>query len=207
METKLLNQLSLLSVSIAEAKNYIKTQQTDDDDYIEHSIKLAQSVFEMKAGIKLFNASMEAFVSGNGWIPNNLFSPQTPTNYLYNNNYPAKLPYNPTAITAIKFYDNNNVETTIDPTTYELYGRKVLIKDYDAFFLINPRVVKPLVIEYTAGFGALAEDIPVDIKLAIKRSVAIMYADRGVREHQQFQDPMADEMFESTLRIYKQYSI
>ena len=87
------------------------------------------------------------------------------------------------SVTSVKYYDSSDVQQTLATTFYNLdtngnLGRIVFTSSIpDTSTTRKPSWE----ITYTAGFGAAATDIPEDIKLAIKLTVADYYQYRGTQ--------------------------
>jgi len=85
------------------------------------------------------------------------------------------------SVTHIKSYSLTNVASTVAPATYfadvhSTPGRIVL--NDGQIWPTDLRAIDSLEIEYKAGYGATAADVPDNIRTAIKRIVATMFEHR-----------------------------
>jgi uncharacterized phiE125 gp8 family phage protein len=156
-------------VSVAEAKAHLRVEHSLDDAYIEACI----------------NAALERIDGRNGWL----------RRALINRAYELFLPWFPVArcialplpplqsVTSIKYQDDNDVEQTFSASSYQV------IKNEDEGYIYlktgenwpggtfeRPDAVK---IEFVAGYGATAADVPQNIRQAILIEVGALYAERG----------------------------
>jgi uncharacterized phiE125 gp8 family phage protein len=90
-----------------------------------------------------------------------------------------RLPQSPIqSITAITTYDKDNNATVFDSSNYRLSGDRVVLNDDDAW-PTNLRLYDSLQIDFKAGFGDAAINVPPNIVLAMKMLVAQWYEQRG----------------------------
>ena len=84
---------------------------------------------------------------------------------------------------AVTTYDTSGAGSPItvadffDIDTYSTYGRMSL--RYGATWPIALRPTNAILIEYTAGYGSAAADVPAPLKLAVKQVAAYLYNHRG----------------------------
>lgn len=75
------------------------------------------------------------------------------------------------AVTSVKVFDENNVETSIALTEFDInlsaVPAKICLKSGGSWPSITPRRYNAVQIRYTAGFGAAGSNVPADIKHAI----------------------------------------
>jgi len=85
------------------------------------------------------------------------------------------------------------VDTLVDPSNYELFqderGESILVQRFDQAF---PRGNKNVKIIYTAGYSAFA-DVPSDIQLATKITVAFYYQQQQQKNWSYSNKQKADE--------------
>ena len=99
-------------------------------------------------------------------------------------NFPTtiELPRPPAiSVPTVKYYDTDNVQQTLDTSYYETDfesepGRITLAYGYSWPSVYD--ILLPVEVNYTAGFGAAASDVPDDIITAVKLQVAELYENR-----------------------------
>jgi uncharacterized phiE125 gp8 family phage protein len=90
-----------------------------------------------------------------------------------------RLPQSPIqTITEINTYDGNNNATVFDSANYRLSGDCIVLNDNQSW-PSNLRLYDSIQIEFEAGFGDDAEDVPKNIILAMKMLIAGWYEQRG----------------------------
>lgn len=151
------------AVSLQEAKAWLRVDGADDDAIIGRLIRAAQIAVERYTRLTLFTTTFRTTRDGFGqdW----------------------ELRRGPIqAITRFE-YRVGGVLSAVNPASYFLssdgtFGRPALREGFT--WPINADWERDAVeIEFTAGFGASASDIPDDIADAILRHVADSYANRG----------------------------
>lgn len=123
-------------------------------------------------------------------------------------NFPTneiKLPYSPvTTINSVKYYDDNYVLTTVDPSIYFLVSKKtpaeVNLKFTNAWPITADRS-SAVEVEYIAGYGK-PENVPEPIKQAILLLCNHLYSNREmVSEKSLSNAPMSYNYLLSSYRI------
>lgn len=81
------------------------------------------------------------------------------------------LPRPPTvSVESIKYFDEDNVEATVDPSTYfvdvDSTPARIVLNSGESWPSVTLRPIKAVIISYTAGYGAAA-DVPERVKDAI----------------------------------------
>jgi uncharacterized phiE125 gp8 family phage protein len=156
-------------VSVAEAKAHLRVEHSLDDAYIEACI----------------NAALERIDGRNGWL----------RRALINRTYELFLPWFPVArcialplpplqsVTSIKYQDDNDVEQTFSASRYQVIKNEdegyIYLKTGESWpgnTFERPDAVK---IEFVAGYGATAADVPQNIRQAILIEVGALYTERG----------------------------
>ena len=106
---------------------------------------------------------------------------------------PFKIPLPPLiTIDSIKYYDTGGVEHVFPPASYETDVSNYIGRGCLAYSISWPttelRPMKNVAIQFTAGYGALATDVPEKIRLAIKLLVGDMYENReatDIKKHEE----------------------
>ena len=150
-------------ISLQEAKDHLRVDFSDEDDYIETLIKSARRYCEAYC--------------------NTVFITQT---WRQNENQwsnPIELKVNPViSVTSLKYYDTNEAQQTItdNANNYQKDLNSDVAKIYDGLVNTFPAIgdtVNPIEIITVCGYGA-ASDVPDDIKHAIKFMVSYFYENR-----------------------------
>ena len=150
-------------VTLQEAKDHLRVDFSDEDDYINTLIKSARGYCE-KYTNKVFITQT--------WRQNLDYFPNV-----------IKLKVNPVvSLTSLKYYDGDEAQQTITDTSANL--QKDFLSDVGSLHegLTNgwPSIgdtINPIEIITICGFGA-ASDVPDDIKHAIKLMVSHLYENR-----------------------------
>jgi uncharacterized phiE125 gp8 family phage protein len=169
MNLLLVTPPAVLPVSVAEAKAHLRVEHDFDDEYIEACIKTAVARIDGR----------------NGWL----------RRALVNRTYQLFLPWFPVArciplpipplqsVTSIKYQDDSDAEQTFSSGSYQVVKNEdegyIYLKTGESWpggTYERPDAVK---IEFVAGYGAAATDVPENIRHAIKIEVGALYAERG----------------------------
>ena len=159
---------SLTPVSVDECKLDLRIDHTYDDSYIE----------------SLIEAATEYVGGRDGLLGNKLLINQT-WNYSTNGVDSSSclvLPFSPvSSIVSISYYDGDEVLQTLTVSDYNLFT------DEDYAYL-KPKTDNTwptiynrpdgITVQFIAGFGAAASDVPVNIRKAIRFIVAHWYENR-----------------------------
>ena len=150
-------------VTVAECRDQCRYTDTDEDPYIETLITAAREEVETITGRQLNTATWELKLDE--W-PDVVYLPHPPA----------------LTVATVKYYDTDNTLTTLTDVT-----------DYRTDFGWEPGRIEPaygktwpvtrsqsatIVITYTAGYGPLATDVPMALRLGIQQLVAHWFAFR-----------------------------
>jgi len=170
-EVKLSSAPALEPVSLTDAKSYMKVDYTDDDTMIEDVlIPAARQMVEKNMNRSLITQTLKAYYS----------------------QYTQKvmLPYSPIqTVVTVKRIDLNTSTTLTENTDFYVQGLD------DKYLLMTspynlPQGHSPndtlkgsqLQVEYTAGYGGAATDVPGIIREAIFKTIAFNYENRNEDE-------------------------
>lgn len=186
---------ALEPITLTEAKAHARIDSTAEDTLITSQIIAARRLCEQYCD--------RAFINQTWRVTYDIDEEPTAKSFI-------NLPYGKVqSITSIKSYDSENVATTLDTDYYRLSGNRIVLNDnYDWPTL--DRTYDAFEITYVVGFGALASDIPQDIKQAILMTVSHFFENREA-----FIDPMGAGTQQvmlpfgvnALLQPYKNYSI
>lgn len=173
-------------VTLAEVKALLVIADTADDALITAMIPEARAYIEHMAGMALitqgWRLSLDSWpVGGVPWWDG---VRQSAISELAGTPRALELPVWPLqTVDAVTVYDEAGtastvtVATTFDVDAYQHPGRLALRNS--ATWPIALRATNAIQIEYTAGYGDTAADVPAPLKRAVKQMVAYMYAHRG----------------------------
>jgi len=155
-----------LCVSVAEAKTHLRVSTNTDDSYIESLIATAQQEFELYCNISIMQKTFYQYCDT--WCD---------TKQLYHSPVANS---NTLSVTAITYYNLNNVITTWNATNYLVDGASTparvslnLDKDYPD---IADRK-NAIIIQYSSGFK-LPSSVPQGIKQGVLILVGQWYENR-----------------------------
>lgn len=169
MQLTLVTPPAVLPVTVEEAKEHLRVEHTLDDTYIENCIKTA----------------VERIDGRDGWL----------RRALINRTYQLFLPWFPVSrcialplpplqsVSSVKYQDMDDTEQTFSASSYQVIKNEdegyIYLKTGESWpggTFERPDAVK---IEFIAGYGATASDIPANIRHAILIEVGALYTERG----------------------------
>ena len=142
-------------VTLAEAKLYMRVDNTDDDALITDLITAARTTCEHWLRKSLINQTWK--IAFDWAIPGNVYLPMGPV----------------ASITSVVLFNQDGTSVTVDPTTYWLNAAQNALTMYArlAAFRIE--------ITYNTGYGSAAANVPRPIKQGILSHIAYMYDSRA----------------------------
>lgn len=155
-------------VGIADMRRQLRLDDiTEEDSYIETLIDAVVADIEKKYSIAMIEQTIVARF------------PAFPTS----NTLPLRLPVGPVSeISSVKYIDEDGQEQTWDSNEYILglidtspYVMPKNGEEYPTGLSIQPDAVR---VEYVAGFGSAAANVPQNIKIAIMLAAADLYENR-----------------------------
>lgn len=167
-------------ITLAQAKIHLRVDHTADDDLIGALIVAAREYCEDVLGRALIAQTLEGVLDGE---PGDVI----------------ELPRPPLiSVQSIKFYDEDDVATIVDPAEYLVdrtseRGRIVLNAEGE-WPDVNLRPANSVVIEFSAGYGDAAEDVPAKFRQAMLLLIGHWYTHReevAVGSGQALQVPMS----------------
>lgn len=163
-------------ITATEVKTWARIDGTDDDTLVEALIDAAISHVDGYSGI------LGRCMISQTWRKD--FRYWKP--YFY-------LPFpDVTAIASVKYFDKDNVEQTVSASLYQLIesDNEALVRFSDDFSepgLYDDRL-DAIKVQFVAGYGASASDVPEAIRTAIKMICAQWYENREASSPQSFQE-------------------
>lgn len=177
-------------ITVAEVKNVVRVDHTDDDTLIGFLITAARTnaeAFTRRAFItqtwKLF---MDNFFGRTNY-------PWNSGNYSHHSNiFPGgfdsiEIPMAPLlSVTHLKTYDDADVATTFAASNYFVSVKSgdfvqpgsLTLRESTVWPTVN-RVKDGVEIQFVAGYGTSATDVPQQIRMAIQEEAAFLYNNRG----------------------------
>lgn len=177
-------------VTLAELKEHLRiaSGDTSEDSYLTDLITESREEIEEASGMALitqtWRLAIDHWPSGrqewwdgvrDGHI-NEIYGPKS-YSALYLPRYPLL------GISSVKVYDEDSTESSItvadyfDIDTVQRPGRINL--KVGATWPVALRANNAIIIEYTAGYGSSADDVPAPLRRAIKSMAAYLYSHRG----------------------------
>ncbi len=186
---KLIDAVDALPLTVAEVKLYLRVSNTADDALIEELIETASLCCESYTRRVLITKTFRTY--RDCWLRPYIELRKSPLQ----------------SIESVKYYDTENVLQTLDASNYYTtdepdYYSKILYTQ-DATLPSLYKRLQAIEIEFKAGYGDTADDIPADLKLAMKQHIAMMYENRG-----DCADATCSNMLPATAKnIYNKYKI
>ena len=153
-------------VSLAEAKTFLRVGHSDEDRLIDELIAASRDQVERLTGLALITQSWRETLD------------RWPARRLSACGQAMRLARRPLiSMEALRVYDRSGAATLVDPAEYRVEpgepGRLIAILP---FVLPQPeRPASGIEIDFTAGFGAGASDVPASLRDAILQLVAARY--------------------------------
>lgn len=154
-------------MSLQEAKDHLKVDLVDDDSYIDPLITAARLEAEDFMERALVTQTWELFLDcfpATTWHP--ILVPRPPL----------------LSITSIKYIDTDGIEQTWAASEYKVDTASTPGRIYPAFGKSWPSTrleANAVTIEFLAGYGPNAQDVPENIVHAIKLILSDRYEHRG----------------------------
>lgn len=194
-------------VTAAQFKAHIADTSLSDDDANDY-VSTAREMIETATGLALISQVWEltfdswpATDGGEWWSGVR----QGAISELYGNPATIELPRYPLQdVDAVTVYDTASnssavtIASTFDIDTYSIPGRMGL--QSGATWPVALRPTNAIVIEYTAGYGDNAADVPAPLRMAVKQVAAYLYSHRG-------DDCTADDALAAAGGVLDQYRV
>lgn len=147
-DTEIVSGPDVFALSMTEVKDFLRVNDTLDDDYIGLLIEGVQEQIERYIGIDTTIRTRRSYWARVGGK--------------------IKLPYGPHTVTTVVSRDDENVDTTLSAGDYEVYGLK-----FKEIRLINP-VGSQILVTYQSGHT----NVPPAIRSAMLQEVSFQYKNR-----------------------------
>lgn len=164
MASFLLSPPAVEPISLDEAKDHMRIDDTHDDALITSLIQVARSQTEHEISRALISQSWR--YSQDCWPPERtLYLPLAPVQ----------------SISVISVYGLDGTPQALDPSLYQLDGlafQPRLVLANDTLPTLDADVINGIEIDYIAGYGDLATDVPAPLCHALLMLVAHLYETR-----------------------------
>lgn len=149
-------------ISLAEAKAQLRVDGTQDDTLITSLITAARQVAESLLARALITQTLRYLCDE---APEDVFTlPRAPLQ----------------SISSIKVYDDADTATVLDPSLYmaDTANSRVALRSGAVWPSVN-RVMNGFEVQYVAGYGSNASDVPLAIRQGLLAHISHLYAHRG----------------------------
>lgn len=170
-------------VTVAEAKAFLRIDGSDDDALLNSLIKSARRMAETYTRRSFITQTVRLTMDGFG-DADECLPPQgvclAPPVHVVDGLRAVQLPRLPVqSITSITVFDPANATSTVAPAIYSLdmAGGRLVLNDGQSW-PDDLREYAAVDIDFVAGYGDAAGDVPEDIRQAILHIVAAMYESR-----------------------------
>lgn len=170
MRTTLITPTTTEPLALAETKLFLRVDFSDEDTLIANLIVSARQKFEQETGRQLTTATWKGFLDS---------FPQ----YSHNAIEVAKNPL--LSVASVLYVDSSGVEQTWDSAEYDIQvfagpkaQRGMISPKSDFFYPITRRIPNAVIVNFNAGYGPAASDVPQEVKLSLLSWVAHLYKNR-----------------------------
>lgn len=177
-------------VSTQEMRDFARLDDSIDTNFLNSFIKAATILCEEYTGRAFINRSLRLSIDGVEDVDETLTEGFSEAPFqIYFNNY-LTLPKPPlVSVTSIKYFDDDDTESTWSSTNYyvdsDSQPARILLRTGGAW-PTSLRKANGLQVNYTAGYGDSRADVPEAIRVAIMQAALNMYEHRGEDEKQGF---------------------
>jgi len=203
---KLITPPAVEPISLAEAKQHARIEYPDDDDLVANLITAARLVCEKEIRRAFISQTWETYLDhwpwpsyypgamyhGSSYIPQTMSYPYTPLAMIQVDNP------NLISVASISYVDTSGATQTLDPSAYQVEpgapGR--IHPAYGQTWPSVRCIPGAITVNYLAGYGPAATDVPECVRTAIKMMVAELYEQREMTAAQAYQ---ANPIFECLL--------
>lgn len=215
MGLRLVTAPSLEPVTVAQAKKHLRLEIADDDEYVGDVITAARMYFERATNRSLntqtWRLTLDDFppycdqrgTISYPFLREGFFA--TPFDFVDGTTQVIRLPMGQVqSVTSITYLDTSGASTAF--TNYRLDNSENIARLVPAYNYEWPATrgdIASVTIDYVTGYGALATDVPGDIRHAIKTLIAYWYdGDRAAVLASSVTHP-ADHALEAVISSYR----
>lgn len=169
-------------VTVVEAKAFLRIDSSDDDTLLTSMIKVARRMAETYTRRSFITQTVRLTMDGFGDAEE---TPRdgmmiAPPPHVVDGTRAVQLPRLPAqSISSVTVFGPSNADSVVDPAVYGLdtTGGRLMLNDGQSW-PSDLREYAAVEIDFVAGYGDTAADVPEDIRQAILHIVAAMYESR-----------------------------
>jgi len=189
MKLELITPPSVEPVSLTDAKDHLRVDDTNSDTLITELITVARRYCERIQNRVYITQTWDLFLDG---FPSSPFDVALP---------PLQ------SVTSIKYTDKDEVQATFDATKYQVdttgFIGRISLKDGASWPSVTLRPINGFEMRFVAGYGNAATDVPNEIVAAIKMVLAELFENRQITDiRQHFEIPVAAHNLLTTDRVW-----
>ena len=165
--TKVIEEPSTEPVTLAELKTFARLDGEDENTLLESFIITARDQIERYLNISLISKKYEIYMDQ--WNTRDLVMPYSPV----------------ISIDSIKEIQEDGTENEVNTDIYfllETLPSRIIINDNESMTYSDTRTIGWDRIQYTAGYGTAASDVPDAIKIAIMQYATDIYENRAMND-------------------------
>ena len=165
LKIEVITEASVEPVTVAEVKNHLRVTDNTEDGIISGLITAARKYVEQILRRSLINQTYAYYLDD---FPNREF---------------IQLPFPPLlTVDFVKYYDQTGVLTTMPTDDYQVDNKatpaRITLKDDATYPTVELDKVNAVEIQYQAGYGNTADDVPMPIRLVIIQLVSHWFENR-----------------------------
>ena len=160
---RVIQEPSVEPVTLSELKTFARLDGEDENDLLEEFITASRDQIEKYLNLSLISKKLEIYMDQ--WNTRDLVMPYSPV----------------ISLDSIKEIQEDGTETEVDTDIYfilETIPSRIAINDNESMPYSDARSIAGYKIQYTAGYGTAASDVPIVIKIAIMQYATDMYENR-----------------------------
>lgn len=154
-------------ITLTEVKEHLRidSSNTSEDDFINTLIAAATVYYQSRSWRQLITATYKQYLEDFPAVGMELRKPPLQS------------------VTSIKYEDTNGVEQTLSSSVYQVDVKsevgRIVLADGESF-PDTDEVINAVTIEYKAGYGDAASDVPALVKSVLKLIVAHLFENRDM---------------------------
>ena len=165
LKIQLITDASVEPVTVAEVKNHLRVTDNTEDAIVSGLITGARKYVEQILRRSLISQTFAYYLDD---FPNREF---------------IQLPFPPLLwVDFVKYYDQTGVLTTMPTDDYQVDNKatpgRITLKDDATYPTVELDKVNAVQIQYQAGYGNTADDVPMPIRLVIIQLVSHWFENR-----------------------------
>ena len=148
-------------VAVSDVKTHCRIVGSAEDTYIQSLIRTAEEYAESYTGRALLTSTFKLYLDQ---FPSVIAVPKSPM----------------VSLTSVKYIDTDGVEQTLAGSEYKLHKleRPFIVEAYGKSWPSTREDMQAVTVEFTAGYGDAASDIPEGFRHALLFHVAHLFENR-----------------------------